>query len=731
MHRSRFATLILAVLSGLFVGEAAWRAAVETRASRAPADWVEVLPNEPRRTASLSGRMPPRSTAWNLDFWRALFPRDPGLRSGPAPIEARVHLPEEGVVELWASLERSSPQPSGLGLIAERVGAPSVKVVQLQRGRQRVLPCSTQLPAPGDSPLEVRIDPLPGGLDVEVGAVRVRCAVALPAHGPALRGGLRRVQLEDVTVGGTRLPAPGPGGRPLWWIGGAVVFALVAGLEVMLAVPPGVALLSTLPLLLAVPLLGMDLTSVVETARLPLPRPLTLAVIVPVGLSWLAKFASMLFWVVREPGDPVGARDWPRSGAVAALLPASLAATAGGAGATGAVAAALAACLAVGVVLPPAFKLLGSATPARSATLVGALATGTALGIGLSGPLHRIAVLFAAAGGLAVGALLWANANPGRARAYNWTSLCLALCALSAAEATLRYTPLGRAWSATGSRTRSNDIYGWVPAAEESFFLLEEAEHTDYPDKGFPVRPPPRARDVRVVAFGGSTTGGAFQNDNLREFYPALVEQRLAGSAEVLNQGVGGWTTFHIRRYVEQNLAALSPDVITLYVGHNDLLTPAPLPYEALYAAWQRGGALRSVSDGLGRFRLYQGLRYLLVSMRPGAQRVAVPVEDARRNLEVIVAAASAGGAGVVLASEGLAPDPGPLQGYFDMMQEVADRSPTVSFLDTASMLHDAGEGPMFVDDCHLTRRGHTLVADALAEELRRLGVVGRAHDEP
>ncbi len=731
MDRARFAALLLAVLTGALLGEAAWRSAVEARASGAPDDWVEVLPSGPRPMASLAGHMPPRAAAWTLGFQKALFPRDPGLRSGPAPIEAKVNLPEEGVVELWVSLERSSPRPGGVGLIAERVGVPSVRVVHLQRGERRVLPCSEELPAPSDAPLAVRLDPLQGGVDVEVGAVRVHCPVALPAHGPALRGGLRHVQVESIVVGGNPVPPPGPAGRPIWWLGGALLLTLVVGLEGTLAVPSGIGLLSSLPLLLVFPLLGLDLASLAETARLPWKHPTSLAVVVPVGLAGLAKLAAMGFWVLREPADPTGVRDWPRAGVLAALLPASLAATAGGAGATQAVALAVCLCGVVGGALPVLFRTLGSALPNRTGTLVGALATGAALAMGLAGPLHRIAVLHAGGCALALGALLWANANAPRARAYNWTSLAFALCAFAAGEGALRYTVLGRAWSATGSRTRTNDIYGWVPAAEESFFLLEAAEHTDYPDRGFPVRPPPPSGRARVVAFGGSTTGGAFQNDDLREFYPALVEQRLSGGVEVLNQGVGGWTTFHIRRYAADHLAALEPDVVSLYVGHNDLLTPAPAPYETLYAAWQGGGVLRSLSDSLGRFRSYQGLRYLLVALRPGAQRVAVPLDHAHENLKAIITQAESLGAKVVLASEGLAPDPGPLQRYFRMMEALAVASPAVSFVDTASMLHDASEGPLFVDDCHLTRRGHAVVADALSNELRRLRVVDGGHVTP
>ena len=96
---------------------------------------------------------------------------------------------------------------------------------------------------------------------------------------------------------------------------------------------------------------------------------------------------------------------------------------------------------------------------------------------------------------------------------------------------------------------------------------------------------------------------------------------------------MGGWTIWHIRQYLERNLEKLAPDVLTLYVGHNDLLTPVPAPYSQLYAAWQRPSAARRLTDTLGQSALFQGFRYLLVSFRPPGERVAVPLDEAEQNL--------------------------------------------------------------------------------------------------
>ena len=147
--------------------------------------------------------------------------------------------------------------------------------------------------------------------------------------------------------------------------------------------------------------------------------------------------------------------------------------------------------------------------------------------------------------------------------------------------------------------------------------MFEEGQHTQYPDKGFPIAISASNHKKRIIAFGGSTTGGAFQNDNLDEFYPAFIEVGLRKSTtpfEVLNQGVGGWTTWHIEQYIEQKNSLLKPDVITLYVGHNDILTSVPMPYKELYPLWQRQSS-STFAKQLSSLRLYQAFKYILVSL--------------------------------------------------------------------------------------------------------------------
>ncbi|MFT4979549.1 MAG: lysophospholipase L1-like esterase, partial [Myxococcota bacterium] len=366
-------------------------------------------------------------------------------------------------------------------------------------------------------------------------------------------------------------------------------------------------------------------------------------------------------------------------------------------------------------------SLLGSRHPQNASTWIFAAGSIAALSAGALGITHQIAAPLAFGVGASWGLLAWANANPDRARSYNLQSLAAVGLILAASEGAVRYTPVGVAWSGAGSRTQQHDLYGWVDVANEEFALLEAGEHTEYPDKGFPVAFSAPGGGVRVVAMGGSTTGGAYQNDDLRDFYPARLSERLPERFEVLNQGVGGWTTWHIRQYLAAQSAALQPDILTLYVGHNDALTQTPMPYRELYAAWQRGGGLGQTSRMLGQLRLYQGLRFFLISLAPASHRVAVPLDHAEDNLRTIIDLVVGRGGKVVLASEGLSPDPGPLADYNDMMARLAGEQEAVAYVDTASALYAQGGQPLFLDDCHLTDAGHRLVADRLYDTLSEL----------
>ncbi len=312
------------------------------------------------------------------------------------------------------------------------------------------------------------------------------------------------------------------------------------------------------------------------------------------------------------------------------------------------------------------------------------------------------------------GVLGWVNSHPVRWRpALSWA---VVLGVVGLTELGLRRVGGGRTWETTR---------GWARATEEFRQLIEVQRHPDYPSEGFPVRPPAAQAELkRVVALGGSSTGGAYQMDDLRYFWPHKLGSRLAGQDwEVVNQGVGGWNSLHIRLYVDSQIDRLAGDVYALYVGHNDVMSSSPVPYRTLYERYQRSTAgtrnpLRELLEG---YRLYVGLRYVVLGLRDGEGMMAVPVEDARDNLKHVIDLVHARGGRVLLMSEGLNPDPAPMAPYQRMLAGLAETT-GARYLDTAAYLYEQGDPDYFLDDCHLTIRGHEVLAARVHAEIQAAG---------
>ncbi|MFZ5477734.1 MAG: SGNH/GDSL hydrolase family protein, partial [Myxococcota bacterium] len=303
----------------------------------------------------------------------------------------------------------------------------------------------------------------------------------------------------------------------------------------------------------------------------------------------------------------------------------------------------------------------------------------------------------------------WVNTHPVRSRALaSWGLVALVVAGL---EGGVRLTALNTTWTRTS---------GWKRASEEFKELLEIRRYRSYPRDGFPIQPPPAdPAKKRVVALGGSSTGGAYQMDDLSLFWPKRLDELVAGEGwEVVNQGVGGWNTLHVRLYVESQIERLDADVLAVYVGHNDVLSPAPVPYRELYARYRTGDAsVRAVSDALHGSRLYVGLKYALLALRDLGGAVAVPVADARENLAAVIDVAEAHGARVLLMTEGLNPDPLPMREYADMQRALAEERGQLYF-DAAGALWRARDPDLFLDDCHLSAEGHRRLAGWIRDEL-------------
>ncbi len=152
----------------------------------------------------------------------------------------------------------------------------------------------------------------------------------------------------------------------------------------------------------------------------------------------------------------------------------------------------------------------------------------------------------------------------------------------------------------------------------------------------------------RILCLGDSCTFGR-ATSYPRELERIFDDER-AGSVDVLNAGIPGYSSFQARLLLDGPLRDDRFDLLVLYVGFNDG-RPSPIPDAARPRVTAFAGTLRSV---LGNLRLYQGLHRLRASLaapaeRAGASGVRVSLKDYRANLRALIDQAGRRGARTLL----------------------------------------------------------------------------------
>lgn len=508
------------------------------------------------------------------------------------------------------------------------------------------------------------------GVRAWVGEQEVRCPWGERTGRPMLIAGLKRVGLHELSTDQSEQRAPGPA-----WPHRLLAAALGLCLGLVGARLPRLRRYAGLvgaPFLVAGPLALADLEAWSQAARLLPDHPLRLALVLPALLS------AMLLSIV-------GAVGLARRGK------ASLPLTVGFGGLVG-----------------------------------GGL-------VALASPQWPVSIALAAATGASLGGLVWVNVHAASVRFFNLLSLGLIALAVVGAENALTWTATGQRVMGVSNRAAA----GWTPhmEARDPLSHLRDVEtgrqHRVYPSEGYPVAPPPRTAPVRIVALGSSSTGGAFQFDNLDQFWPAELGRQLGPQVQVVNQAVGGWTSLHVRRYLETRLEDVDPDIFVVYLGNNDLKERSDRPYRELLAQVQAeaggGGSSQPVAAAIGaamgRVRLLQLLRLSLSPVSTQSQGAAVPLAHARENLRAIIDLGAGRGARTLLVSEAIYPDPAESSSYAELVAGLADGD-QVRSLDGADILLGATSWTYFLDNVHLSVAGHVRLATAVREELQAAGWV-------
>ena len=130
------------------------------------------------------------------------------------------------------------------------------------------------------------------------------------------------------------------------------------------------------------------------------------------------------------------------------------------------------------------------------------------------------------------------------------------------------------------------------------------------------ILPKPEGR-FRIVCLGGSTTYTT-ELENFRMSYPNLLEKELHEhgfkNIDVINGGVGAYTSWETLINFELRVLDLEPDMIIIYHGVNDILTRFVWPPEAYKG--DNSGSLSAASLSMPSILEYSTLmRYFMIRM--------------------------------------------------------------------------------------------------------------------
>lgn len=290
--------------------------------------------------------------------------------------------------------------------------------------------------------------------------------------------------------------------------------------------------------------------------------------------------------------------------------------------------------------------------------------------------------------------------------------------------------------------------------------LTQPVRHNSYGFRGpeFSVEKP--AGVYRVVALGASTTYGIPITDDAKT-YPARLEHHLRAryprvKLEVINAGVGGYTSAEHLMNLVFKVLDLSPDLIVLYHAHNDIHPrrqpvfsgdytgyrkiwyPSPRLAERLFG-WSALARITAIRLGLWRPESIYKYTTTLDEQRPrGAEYLANFRRSSgryfRRNVRAMVAIAKDAGIDVLLPSAAYFPgaEPeGPYRQVYEqgmrehgaIVREIATEM-KAGYFDFAAAV--PGERRYFADAVHLTEEGADLQGRLFADRIAELGYVDR-----
>ncbi len=241
---------------------------------------------------------------------------------------------------------------------------------------------------------------------------------------------------------------------------------------------------------------------------------------------------------------------------------------------------------------------------------------------------------------------------------------------------------------------------------------------------------------IRIICLGGSSTWGWPLVDTTK-IYPAILEGSLnAHSAnkkfEIINAGVGGYSSFQDLMYLKHALLEYEPDIVTLCIGANDsndntdifvamtdreyweyLKTKNSKPVKPVE------NLLREIRSYFMHSRVYNGLDCIIFQIKNRPKR-RVPVADFEDNLSEVLKLAKSHNFKVLLITEAHR-SPDAIREYIDVLQRVSKNNNNVFFVDTRPFLEDDS---YFIDEMHPTYEGHEVIGKVIFDKILEINLV-------
>jgi lysophospholipase L1-like esterase len=287
------------------------------------------------------------------------------------------------------------------------------------------------------------------------------------------------------------------------------------------------------------------------------------------------------------------------------------------------------------------------------------------------------------------------------------------------------------------SGTRAHDDLLWIEHPLLRRWNPYLARHR-FRGRSFPLSPAEGTH--RVIVLGGSSTWGFRLPEDSGADWPTQLQSVLTardvGNVEVLNGAWSGATGDRLYRFFRDVLLEFEPDVVVLNLYYNDAWALSQGTEEEYYARTTADGYSRGWLDAWRDPREVAAgradLRRLMAATAPNVgglagrttQAVWDEVAPGRRSpaerygsmLERFARLTAREGLPLILVKEPMRDDQESLwKVEFHAVMDAIAAEHGLTVVDPRDALRAASDGRLFLDEIHLTPRGHAVLAEAVA----------------